>query len=346
MTASLDDNVFNRDLGPSERKFKLWRSAGLMLSYWCSSKCACCYVYCGPDSGSAATEMSVEQAVCYWRGLRELAGEEGKVHLTGGEPFGDYARLKAVLKEAQHQGLGGLEKVETNAFWCGDDGLVRERLAELKELGLTKLQLSCDVYHQEYVAWENAERLIRLGVEILGEDGFQVRWRDFAAAPVLVGEMDSRGRAAAFREALGLRKERMLGRAAEELAGLVEQSPFEEFEGKTCRDNFLGAKHIHIDGSANIFSGTCVGIIVDKVCSASLESVWRRLDYRSHPVISILLGKGPIGLLEEADSLGYRRRASYCGKCHLCYEVRRFLYEKGCYKGYLGPGECYGVSET
>lgn len=345
MSVDLGSNVYNRDLSADQRKFKLWSSAGLMLSYWCSSSCACCYVYCGPETGSPSTEMSVSDAIKYWRGIGELAGQRGRVHLTGGEPFGDYERLKNILREAQRQGLKGLEKIETNAYWCVDDKIVRERLKELKDLGLTKLQVSTDAYHQEYVPIENVRRLAHVALEVLGEKGFQARWQDYMESPDLVDSNDANGRDLIFTAALAKRGERMLGRAADELSGLLEHFPCEHFNGSTCRDNFLGAKHIHIDGLANIFSGTCVGIIVGNVLEDTLESVWKSLDYRTHPVVSVLIEQGPIGLLELAEGKGYCRKSGYASKCHLCYDIRRFLYSQGCYPGSLGPGECYGVTK-
>ena len=104
----LEDNVVNRILGPEQPKFRIWSSAGLMLTYWCPSRCACCYVFAGPDAGREETEMSVELAVACWRDIRELAGQRGKVHITGGEPFGNYERLKRILQAACEEQLDGL----------------------------------------------------------------------------------------------------------------------------------------------------------------------------------------------------------------------------------------------
>jgi len=344
---SLEENLFNQAQALHQPKFKIWASAGLMLSYWCPSRCRCCYVYAGPDAADRATQMSARQAVAYWAGIVKLAGPRGNVHITGGEPFGDFERLKCILQLARGKGLEGLEKIETNAYWCTADELVYQRLSQLKELGLTKLQVSCDIYHQEYIPLENVQRALRIGSELLGRDGIQVRWRDFLDNPVLVGPMEPKERAFALAETLKNRPERLLGRAADQLSTLLNSRNCDDFVDKPCSKEILAAKHVHIDGAGHVFSGTCMGIILGKLAGPEeddeLVELWCRFDYRRHPVWSILGRDGPGGLLALAEPLGYRRRMGYVDKCHLCYELRHFLYKKGEFKGYLGPGNCYGV---
>ena len=342
----LEDNVFNRGRRPDEFKFKLWKSAGLMLSYGCPAQCACCYVYSGPQAGSAATEMSVSLALGCWQAVRRLAGQGGLVHITGGEPFDNFERLEVILRTAQAEGLGGLEKIETNAHWCTSDKLVRERLERLLELGLTKLQISTDVYHQEYVSMERVRRGVQIGREVLGKDRVQIRWRDFYKAPVLVGPMNRIDRNSAYLQAMGMRRERLLGRAAEKLANLLPAKVYSEFSGDNCKKNLLGAQHVHIDGSGNVFSGTCIGIITGRVTAdqeGGLDKLWRGFDYRDHPIMSVLVEQGPVGLIETALEAGYQPKQGYGGKCHLCYEIRRFLFMKNRYSGFIGPSVCYGL---
>ena len=341
----LEDNILNRELGQAESKFKIWSSAGLMLSYRCPGRCACCYVYSGPKAGGADTEMSVELALACWRGVRRLAGERGKVHITGGEPFCDYERLKKILQLSCEEKLAGLEKIETNAYWCTDEALVRDRLSELREYGLSKLQVSTDVYHQEYISIDHVRLAVAVGKEVLGENGVQVRWWDFLSEPVLVSGMSETERTSAFVEAMSKRKERLLGRAAAELATLLPSRNYDSFTEDKCSRALLGARHVHIDGAGHVFLGTCIGMIAGKVDlsrESGLDELWRGFDYRQHELFSILAKKGPCGLMARAVGAGYRPKAGYGSKCHLCYDIRRFLYQKGEFRPYLGPGVCYG----
>ncbi len=293
--------------------------------------------------------MSVEMALACWRGVRDLAGPSGQVHLTGGEPFEDYERLEQILQGAQQSGLEGLEKIETNAYWCTDEELVRRRLLRMGELGLTRLQISTDVYHQEYISIERVRLGARIAQEVLGPERVQIRWRDFLTEPILVGPMKRAERAAAFRAAMGKRRERLLGRAAKELSGLLPSRVYDDFADINCKQNLLGARHVHIDGNGNVFSGTCMGIILGKVGTArheSLDKLWQGFDYREHPIVAILVEGGPGGLITPAERLGYQRKKGYASKCHLCYEIRRFLYQSGKYGGYIGPSVCYGLGTT
>jgi len=370
---TLQENVFNRTLPPDQPQFKIWSSAGLMLTYRCPSRCACCYVFASPDAGSPATEMSVEMALHCWRGIRRLAGERGKVHLTGGEPFADYKKKKKILQAACYEGLSGLEKIETNAYWCTDEPLVRAHLSELKRLGLRKLQISTDAYHQQYVPIERVRLAVTVATELFGpassrlsappqpsraaaapdrqerslrNPAVQIRWRDFLKQPILVADMTADQRRRAFAAVLGRRGERLLGRAAAQLASALPEKDYESFEQQNCRSRLLGARHVHIDGAGNIFPGTCVGIIVANAKSADLADIWRRFDYRRHPVMSLLVEQGPLGLWPIAVQMGYRPLPGYADKCHLCHELRRFLHQRGMFRQYLGPAVCYGENET
>lgn len=339
------DNIYNQQVAPDQPKCKLWTSAGLMLTYWCPSRCACCYVFSGPDSGSPDTEMSTDLALKCWKSLRKLAGSRAKIHLTGGEPFGNFERLEQILQTACEQGLSGLEKIETNAYWCTEKSVTRKRLKRLRELGLQKLQVSADIYHQEYIPKKWVTLAASIGREVLGPEGVQVRWRDFIANPVLVGDMDKLQRMEAFGKTLSQRPERMLGRAAEELATLFPSRSYEHFADRNCIRPLLGARHVHVDGAGNVFLGTCVGLIAGNILrdeNGGLDELWRLFDYRDHPIISILVQKGPVGLLEIARPLGYSPRDGYAGQCHLCYEIRQYLHKKGEYLSYLGPSACYG----
>ena len=82
--------------------------------------------------------MSPDAALKYWHDLKDLAGANLKVHLTGGEPFGDWPALLAVLQAAQIQGMTAHE-VETNASWCTDRQEAQRRCRKLDEAGLGRL---------------------------------------------------------------------------------------------------------------------------------------------------------------------------------------------------------------
>ena len=69
--------------------------------------------------------------------------------------------------------------------------------------------------------------------------------------------------------------------------------------------------------------------------------MWKRFTPEQDGVVGVLCKKGPYGLLELAQSLGYVPLAAYAGKCHLCTHVRQFLVEQGVESGVFGPADCY-----
>lgn len=351
----LSENVYNRNLAPDEPKFKLWRSAGLLLTYKCNAACEFCYYNCSPQKGGL---MPVETCVAAWRSLRTLAGDQAKIHLTGGEPFLYWDHLVEILTEAKRQALGPIDLIETNGFWAKDDRLAADRLNVLTELGVQRLKISVDPFHQEYVDIEPARRLASRAKEILGPDRVQVRWEKYLTdCGLRIADCGSQEeRDGIYIQAYHDFPFRFTGRAAGYLAQLIiddglwmikkegsdstanHQSPI---VSHSCLSGFLGAKGIHIDPYGNVFSGTCSGIILGNINEEPLEEIWKQFHPRQNPFLQTLCEKGPYGFLEQAKSLGYKELPAYAGKCHLCTHIRRFLFEKGLMQPTVGPAECY-----
>ena len=168
----LSENIYNSLTTRSEPKFKLWRSAGLMLTYKCNCACEFCYYNCDPDKGGL---MPVDTAISAWQSLKILAGDSAKIHFTGGEPFLYWDRLQEILEQAQKQNLDKVDLIETNGFWATDEKIVRQRLKKLDELGMNRFKVSTDPFHQQYVDIEPVRRLAEMAVEILGPKRVLVR---------------------------------------------------------------------------------------------------------------------------------------------------------------------------
>ena len=75
----LSDNIYNKNIAKDEPKFKLWRSAGLLLTYKCNCECEFCYYNCSPRQGGL---MSEDVFINSWQSLKTLAGESAKIHIT------------------------------------------------------------------------------------------------------------------------------------------------------------------------------------------------------------------------------------------------------------------------
>ena len=302
--------------------------------------------------------MPVETCIAAWRSLKTLAGDEARIHLTGGEPFLYWDHLVEILKEGGKQNLGPVDMVETNGFWATNDALTKNRLVALIELGVRRLKISVDPFHQEYVDIEPVRRLAREANEIFGPDRVQVRWEKYLTdCGLRIADRGSREeRDGIYIQAYRDYPFRFTGRAAGRIAQLIVDNGLWmiEKEGSDssfnhqssiinhpCLSAFLGAKGVHIDPYGNVFSGTCSGIILGNINERPLEKIWRQFHPAQNGFIRTLCEKGPYGLLEEAKSLGYRELPAYAGKCHLCTNVRQFLFDRGLMQPTVGPAEYY-----
>jgi MoaA/NifB/PqqE/SkfB family radical SAM enzyme len=334
----LSENIYNSRTTRSEPKFKLWRSAGLLLTYKCNCACEFCYYNCSPDKGGL---MPVDTAISAWQSLKILSGDSAKIHLTGGEPFLFWDHLLEILEQAQKRDLGKVDLIETSGFWATSDKIVRQRLKRLDELGMNRFKVSTDPFHQEYVDVEPVRRLAEVAVEMLGPERVLVRWQKYLENPVDMKNLSPAELEQQFINAMKDYPCRFTGRAGGRLAGLVALKHIESIAGINCKSEFLGAKGVHIDPFGNVFSGTCSGIIVGNINQTPLEDIWKQFDPRSSGLVSTLFSKGPYGLLAEAEKLGYKRAELYAGKCHLCTSLRQFFCDYGLEKSIVGPAECY-----
>ena len=362
----LSENIYNSQLGRSEPKFKLWRSAGLLLTYKCNCACEFCYYNCAPDKGGL---MPVETAIGTWRSLRILAGDSAKVHITGGEAFLYWDHLQEILKAAQSEKLGKVDLIETNGFWATNEKIARDRLKRLDELGTHRFKVSTDPFHQEYVDAEVVRRLAEIAIDVLGPGRVLVRWEKYLDNPADMKNLPPAEREKQYVSAMIDYPCRFTGRAADKLAELVVGQRIHAAGGSVgaapcgcpgrphrvaptgfpelaipednCKSDFLGAKGVHIDPFGNVFSGTCSGIILGNVNATPLEEIWKQFDPEKDDFINTLFNSGPAGLLKKAESQGYKREEVYADKCHLCTSIRQFLFDNGFHSSTVGPAECY-----
>ncbi|MFA5251738.1 MAG: radical SAM protein [Phycisphaerae bacterium] len=334
----LSDNIYNKESGRYEPKFKLWRSAGLLLTYKCNCACEFCYYNCSPDKGGL---MPVDMAIAAWKSLKELAGTDAKVHLTGGEPFLYWEHLLKIMQKAESQGLGKVDLIETNGFWAVSAEIIKERLKILDGLGLYRLKISADPFHQKYVDIEPVRLLAKTASDILGADRVLVRWKKYLEKPVDVKGLSNKELQQQCVEAIREYPCRFAGRAGGKLAELMACKSLEELKAVNCKAAFLGAKGIHIDPYGNVFSGTCSGIIIGNITHTPLENIWKQFHPGQNEIIDALFNLGPAGLLDKFPDSGYKPTGTYADKCHLCTSIRQFLFDNGLGKPAIGPPDVY-----
>lgn len=322
-----------------------WTFAGLMLSYWCNARCKFCYINAGPEH---TTWADPHQVVQWYSGLQELArqfGKDVKIHITGGEPFGNFPVLLEVLQLARQADLPPIQKIETNAYWATDQHIATSRLEQIKSLGVQKITVSCDIFHQQHVPIQNVRNLVDAARQVMGPNGLIVRWWDFfnqhdPQAANDPGTLDDQQLA----QSLANGRDRLTGRAALLACDRLQGKMPQEFKNHNCRKAILSARHVHIDPHSNIFPGTCSGLIVGSATVESPKQIWHWIDTHGlgGPVFDALISAGPYGLYELALRHGYQANpAGYLQPCQLCFHLRRFLFNRGLFGKWLGPAQCY-----
>ncbi|MBW8000434.1 MAG: 4Fe-4S cluster-binding domain-containing protein [Planctomycetes bacterium] len=333
----LSENIFNENLSRDERKFKLWRSAGLMLTYKCNCACQFCYYNCSPEKNSI---MPKETFLGAWQSLKDLASADAKIHITGGEPFLYYDHMIEILEDAKKQNLGAIDLIETNAFWATDNALIEKRIKTLDALGMQRFKISCDPFHQQFVDIELVKRCAEVAEQILGTDRLLIRWQKYLDNPAPMKDISVEELNKNYVLATVDYPCRFTGRAATDIAPLVADKPLEAFKDRKC-SAILSGKGVHIDPYGNVFSGTCSGIIVGNVNDEPLDEIWKNFHPKNNPVISAIYEQGPIGLLNLVENKVYEPLKLYASKCHLCWHIRQFLFDNGLQADTINPAQCY-----
>jgi hypothetical protein len=271
-----------------------------------------------------------------------------QVHLTGGEPFLHFDLLLEGARIATE--LGIYAYLETSGAWCLDEDEAMERFQALRNAGLQSVLVSCSPFHAERIPPVRMLRAAHAAISVFGSHRvtvYQSQYLDLlqqfgTQRPTPLSRYaDEFGSDGAYRllwHGFGVISG---GRAGYALGHLVPKHPAEAFARETCAGTLLYAHHSHFDLYGNYLPGFCGGLAVGD---------WRELpqvldDFQAErypPLIGMLVGRGPYGLMEMAQAeYGYEPLDGYAGKCHLCVDVRRHLAEAGDDFAEIRPREFY-----
>jgi hypothetical protein len=315
------------------------KNADFLLTFKCPSKCKHCSYKAGPERKAC---MKLADAERY---LKELTDTQPLQSITahGGEPFLCFTHLKRIMKRVKELEVPR-RWVITNGYWAKNEKIARKKLIELKEAGLTCITFSVDSFHQEYISLE----IVRNGIEVATSVGFEKVCVD---SYFLVGSNSHNCYDDLTKKALesleGLDKVEINkyrtgfeGRGAE-LAKYVEPKS-KPPTGKCPLPFWIGGnlkspETIEIDFEGNVT--LCPGICIGNAKTRSLTEILQDYDCHAHPILSVIAKEGPIGLLRDATSRGFKKRQRFIDECHLCYEMRKFLMHY--YPQHLAPADCY-----
>lgn len=319
---------------------------GLVLSYQCPNACKHCVYNCGPGWKDWLAPQDISPAL---QTIRKL-NQDIQVHITGGEPFLNFPLLLKAVAAAHDLHLPVY--VETSADWCFSASIAEQRFTALRKAGLLAVLISCSPFHAEKVPLKRTLLAIEVAAEIFGPervivytpDWIEQIWHFGLDTPVSINQyvLAYGGETAGlmFWDGYGLISG---GRAGYTLGRLKGLASAESYQTENCETELLFAPHAHLDPYGNYISGFCGGLRTGSW--RELDTLRSNIEGRIYPdLIAILIEAGPFGLYQLAvEQFNYSPLPTgYVGKCHLCVDVRRHIFDQAAhYFPELRPFEFY-----
>ncbi|MEI6520361.1 MAG: hypothetical protein WCO98_10045 [bacterium] len=305
------------------------KSAGIILSYKCTSRCRHCLYCCSPNWKGWATPELVD-AIC--SGTLKCGVTPRAFHLAGGEAFLNFSLLLESVKIINSYGFS-IDYVETNAHWYKDDDSASDMLNQLKEAGLNCLLISASPQHAEYIPVNKTVSLIKLSNKIFGRGGTFIWLPDFLQQLQYLGIQDTisfdeyctrSGQKHAIYAAEYGGQLVPGGRAGYKTQPWLPTYPLSQCMKDNCEYELMHSENGHYDLYGNIIPSSCTGISLGD--AHDLYKWQKEFSIDEKPVLNILCKSGNVGLLEFAiKEYNYQPEDRYAGACHLCMDIRRHL---------------------
>lgn len=316
------------------------KSISLLLTYDCNAACEHCYYHSKPGKTGYITPAEAE---IYFDAMIRNWGKITSVKILGGEPFLYYQPLLEIIRLASQREAKVV--LLTNGVWGKSEKLADRVAGELKDAGLAIAVIGASGFHSPYVPPEAAVRAakasirhgIRVGVANFVLDSLDAENRyDLESHRIddmckdldvfaSTGELDWMGRASSKLVQLSSAK-------AEIPTGMCPNPVI----GKT------GERTNHAHGVAvdpNGWVTVCHGIAIGNTRNEPFEQIIRRYNTDTHPIVSLIREKGPIGLLDLPEAANFKLEPIYKSLCHMCFDIRKHLRPH--YPNELNPDNCY-----
>jgi hypothetical protein len=263
--------------------------------------------------------------------------------MSGGEPLLFFDSTTEIAQEAKRLGIGSIW-VFTNAFWAIDLEATKRKLERLQAVGVTRLCLSADGFHQPFIPTMRVRHAIEaaecLGMEIVVDTRIMGKslQEDNPVNKATVEILQELGDLRNIETWRG--SPLCIGRAAEILPQKLGLESI--FLGGPCGGPWAGGSWtnpvgVDVDQYGEVT--LCPGISIGNTRRRHLSSIISEYEPSQHRIIRELSAGGPESLWRNALNLGYRSLVGYLSSCHLCYDVRKFLRHK--YPADLAPSICY-----
>ncbi len=228
-----------------------------------------------------------------------------------------------------------VEYVETNGSSLSNKR--RQKLLALQSEGLERLLVSISPFHNAFINLDTVMAVARDVVHIYGNrglfpwhTGFLPFLERFSTGETIdVDDYFSRFSPSEIQHQLtSVMYIHPGGRGAYFLAANLPTYPVEAVLERNCKEFLASPVHAHLDYGGNYLTGFCSGLRTGAETGFSLENLYRKgIPLDRYPILEILVQKGIRGLYELALKTGYEpRNEGYVASCHLCLDIRIFLY--------------------
>jgi hypothetical protein len=305
-------------------------SLGLITNYRCTFRCKHC-LYCS----SPNIKEEIDSAL-----LKELIDQIDLVlgdillHIGGGEPLIHFELVKSLISYLKNTSIV-LEYVETNGSSLLKE--TRPKLRALQGAGLDRLLLSISPFHNEFIFVQQVKRLFRDIISLFGHGGI-FPWHpgylpfleniSFNRAVPLETYFEGFDTNEVIDQLTSIMYIHPGGRGAYLLAKYLPCHPAEAVLEKNCQENLGSPVHAHLDYKGNYLTGFCSGLRLGRRSGLYLHDLYASgVRLGPYPILEILINKGIRGLYEDALQRGYiPSEKGYVSPCHLCLDIRLFLY--------------------
>ena len=300
------------------------RTLKINLLYQCTARCGHCRFGCTQDPAGI---LDTQTPLAVAKQLKDGPGLEYAV-ILGGEPSLHTQEVYGLLRELAALGLG--TRIETNAIWAPDLTAAKTFLQPLKEIG-TQVMLSLDAFHAEYIPPENVayavQSCMELKVPYMIETPYLTEDRSHPMdqrTQALVHDLRTLVPDVVLYEGGML----FTGRAAVQYGDACATGKGIPSEPCIAAPWWMNAdfatSELVIYEEGGWISKGC-GVVLGNVHQQDVVSLLDAFDIHTHPIFSVLVQEGPLGLAKMAQQYGYVLKDSYADKCHLCHEVRQVL---------------------
>jgi len=296
---------------------------GIITNYTCTVQCAHCRHKASPCR--KAGFISEELLARILQNLETLGCNS--VHIEGGEPFLYPDELIRSVKQINKSAIA-LEHIVTNCSWYKNQNDTFQLLKELKFNGLRRLLIKVGPFQNESIPLKKVINVVqvaeKLGINSViwdNESYPEVAAFDVTKTHSLKKYIKKYGEA--YVKTLANRFNiPMAGRSFQAYEKSVTKTSLEKIlsDNKTCFNDFSTQNHFHVDLYGNFSFSHTQGVTID------FEDLGKPLDKKKYPFLSMLINGGIRSIYRFATQHhGFKAKPEYISKCHLCYDVRRYL---------------------